>query len=165
VCTSDAERWRIGRSIKQAARSVRTVHTTLRRRLRADRLAAASESAYCVRKNRVARPASAVTRHTNMTYNRTRAFVTNGQSCVRACVRACVRVYLQGSNWQRTRVTSIELYNNIYGIILILYSSMVTSCCLGRVASVPVVVLSHKLRYLNSCLVLISDLESSYSTT
>jgi len=47
VCTSDAERWRIGRSIKYAERAALT---TFRRRLRADRsaAAAASESAYCV---------------------------------------------------------------------------------------------------------------------
>jgi len=91
VCTSGAERWCIGRSIKYAARTVRTVHTTFRRRLRADRstAAAASESAYC----------GCVT----MSARRVRcdaAYQHDVQQDAslrneRTVVRACVRDYLQ----------------------------------------------------------------------
>jgi len=103
VCTSDAKRWRIGRSIKYAERTVRTVHTTFRRRLRADRsAAAASESAYCgcitVSARRVR--FDAAYQHD---VKQDASLVTNGPSCVCACVSTSKTPSDQASSGQRIR--------------------------------------------------------------
>jgi hypothetical protein len=89
VCTSNAERWRIGRPMTNIYAAGRTVHTAFRRRLPADRSATtASEPAY----SWFSASASVVTRRTNMTYKRRllrdERFVV---VFVRARASACVR--------------------------------------------------------------------------